>query len=60
MTCHAMLLTDTARLCAMLVVCGSDLCEVSKQLNDKERCCAAMENPAIADIVQALTKDRNE
>ena len=36
------------------------LCEVSKQLNDKERCCAAMENPAIADIVLQLTKDRAE
>ena len=34
--------------------------QVSKQLNDKERCCAAMENRAIADIVMQLTRDTPE
>jgi hypothetical protein len=33
---------------------------VSKQLNDKERCCAALENPAIAELVQQLIADSEE
>jgi len=28
--------------------------EINKQLNDKERCCAAMENPAINQLIQKL------
>ena len=49
-------------LLTLLARCMCALCDcaVSKQLNDKERCCAAMENPAIAEIVLQLTKERPE
>ena len=33
--------------------------EIDKQVNDKERVLAALENEQIADVIQDLTRERN-
>ena len=33
--------------------------DIDKQVNDKERCLAALENPHIADAINDLIKERN-
>jgi hypothetical protein len=30
--------------------------EINKQVNDKERCCAALENPPLVDMIRKLTQ----